>query len=90
MAVKKLRAVSPGTTLTSSWVGTKDQGRTSPTVESNRTVINCPSGCGRSEANLAAASSSVHVLAPRPCVVEEDGNMLLGTLDASINRFHND
>ena len=90
MAVKKLRAVSPGTTLTSSWVGTKLQGKTSPTVESNRTVMSCPWGWGRNEASFKAASSSVHVLAPRPCdVEEEEGNMDRGTLEASINFSHN-
>lgn len=92
VAVKKDSAVSPGTTLTSSWVGTNDQGRTSPTVESNRTVISLPSLQGRKEASLAAASSSVHVLAPLPCWVEfapPPGNISLGTLDIFNNLSHN-
>ena len=36
------------------------------TVELNRTIMSRPSFLGRSEANFSAASSSVHVLTPRP------------------------
>ncbi len=36
------------------------------TVELNPTIMSRPSFLGRSEANFSAASSSVHVLTPRP------------------------
>jgi len=56
------------TTFTNGCAGTKLHGNTSPTVESKHTRIRRPSvKLGFKDANLAAASSSVHVLAPCCC-----------------------